>query len=218
MIRFIYAEDLNSFPKLRDTMFRDRAYQFKTRLKWDVSVNSTGFEIDQYDTLNPLYVIWEMEDGTHGGSMRLLPTTGQTMVNDYFLELNDGVRIESPLIWECTRFCLSPRVTSGAIKIAAALQAAGCKLGLQFGLSDAVGVFDARMVRIYRRLGHEPTILGTTGEGKTRTSVGLWAVSEEALACLCENGGISKEDPQIWFDESFPIVDPFVEKEVKAAA
>jgi len=109
MIRYIYAEDLDNFPTLRDTMFKDRATQFKSRLKWEVTVNSTGHEIDQYDTLNPLYVIFELEDGTHGGSVRFLPTTGQTMVNDHFLDLTDGVRIESPLIWECTRFCISPR-------------------------------------------------------------------------------------------------------------
>lgn len=218
MIRFIYAEDLKSFPKLRDTMFRDRAYQFKTRLKWDVSVNATGFEIDQYDTHNPLYVIWEMEDGTHGGSMRLLPTTGETMVNDHFLDLTDGVRIESPLIWEVTRFCISQRAEKGAMKIAAALQAAGCHLGLQFGLSDAVGVFDARMVRIYRRLGHEPEVLGTTGEGKEQTSVGLWAVSEDALHRICDAGAISYDAPQMWFDTSFPEREPGTEKEVKAAA
>jgi len=122
MIHFIYGEDLDNFPILRDTMFKDRATQFKTRLNWEVTVNSTGHEIDQYDTLNPLYVIYELPDGTHGGSVRFLPTTGQTMVNDHFLDLTDGVRIESPLIWECTRFCVSPRAeTSEAGRIAASL-------------------------------------------------------------------------------------------------
>ena len=47
-------------------------------------------------------------DGTHGGSLWMLPTTGQTMTNDHLLDLTDGVRIESPLSLECTRFCLAP--------------------------------------------------------------------------------------------------------------
>lgn len=203
MIRYIYADDLKALPKLRNSMFRDRAQQFKTRLKWDVRVDATGFEVDQYDQMNPLYAIWQLADGTHGGSMRLLPTTGDTMVNDHFLHLTDDVRIESPLVWECTRFCLSPKADSQAAEIAAALLGAGCELGLRFGLSDAVGVFDTRMVRIYRRIGWEPTVLGTEGEGRDRISVGLWEVSEEARARISESSGITLDTFASWFDTSF---------------
>jgi len=204
MIHYIYAEDLDKFPTLRDTMFKDRATQFKSRLKWEVTVNATGHEIDQYDTLNPLYVIYELEDGTHGGSVRFLPTTGQTMVNDHFLDLTDGVRIESPLIWECTRFCISPRADANkAGTIASALLISSLEMGLQFGASDSVGVFDARMVRIYRRLGWEPTILGTKGEGKDKTSVGLWELSEEAMTRMCNLSGIARDTARQWFNAGF---------------
>ena len=107
MLRYIYADQLHTHPKLAASMFRDRADQFKTRLNWDVNVDAQGFERDEYDELNPLYVIWENADGTHGGSMRFLPTTGRVMVNDHFPHLlGDGV-ITSPVIWECTRFCLA---------------------------------------------------------------------------------------------------------------
>lgn len=57
MLRYIYATDLNDHPKLARTMFRDRADQFKFRLGWNVSVDDVGFERDEYDELNPLYVI-----------------------------------------------------------------------------------------------------------------------------------------------------------------
>ncbi len=204
MIHYIYAEDLHKFPVLRDTMFKDRAVQFKTRLNWEVTVNATGHEIDLYDTLNPLYVIYELEDGTHGGSVRFLPTTGQTMVNDHFLDVTDGVRIESPLIWECTRFCVSPRADAEtARKVAAALLISSCEMGLQFGATDSVGVFDARMVRIYRRLGWEPTLLGSKGEGRETTSVGLWELSEEALDRMCQRSGISRQTAKEWFNRGF---------------
>jgi len=204
MIRYIYAEDLDNFPTLRDTMFKDRATQFKSRLKWEVTVNSTGHEIDQYDTLNPLYVIFELEDGTHGGSVRFLPTTGQTMVNDHFLDLTDGVRIESPLIWECPRFCISLRADAEIVSnIASSLLISSCEMGLNFGATDSVGVFDARMVRIYRRLGWEPTVLGTKGEGRDKTSVGLWELSEDALVRMCERSGITRETSREWFNGGF---------------
>ena len=203
MIRYIYAEDLKHHETLARTMFRDRAQQFRTRLKWDVSVDATGFEIDQYDEMNPLYVIWEMENGTHGGSMRLLPTTGDTMINDHFTHLTDGVKIVSPLIWECTRFCLSPRHEKEAASIAASLLVAGCEMGLQVGLTDSVGVFDARMVRIYKRIGWEPTIVGTDGASKDRISVGLWEVSEAAKARICAQAGLSLATPTAWYEASF---------------
>jgi len=75
MIRYIYADDLIQYPSLRSSMLRDRATQFHDRLKWEVTVDADGYEMDQYDRLNPLYVIWD-EGGVHGGSMRFLPTTG----------------------------------------------------------------------------------------------------------------------------------------------
>ena len=57
MIRFVMAEDLPKYPRLQDSMFKDRADQFIRRLGWDVSVDGNGWERDQYDALNPLYVI-----------------------------------------------------------------------------------------------------------------------------------------------------------------
>ena len=87
MLRYLYKSELDAFPHLRDSMYSDRAYQFKTRLNWDVSVNDLGHEMDEYDALNPLYVIWEDVSGRHAGSMRLMPTTGRCMVNEHFTDL-----------------------------------------------------------------------------------------------------------------------------------
>ena len=108
MLTFIYGHDLDARPILRDSMFRDRAAQFRGQLGWPVSVDAKGWEQDEYDAENPLYVIWERADGRHGGSARFLPTTGRTMVNDHFVHLAGGVAFHDPLIWECTRFWLAP--------------------------------------------------------------------------------------------------------------
>lgn len=200
MLRYLYAEDLGAVPLLRDTMFRDRADQFKARLGWEVTVNEHGEERDEYDALNPLYVIWQRPDGSHGGSMRFLSTTGQCMVNDHFLDLTGGVRIESPLIWECTRFCLA---RSAAPTVAAALMLGGGEIMHRFGLRHFVGVFDARMVRIYRRIGASPTVLGTSGTGRDAISVGLWEFSSEAKARVARQAGLSEAVSKAWFEESF---------------
>lgn len=200
MLRFIYADELHHHPKLRKTMFQDRADQFDARLGWDVSVNSDGFEIDNYDAQNPLYVIWQNPDGGHGGSMRFLPTTGSTMVNDHFSDLTGGVHIASPFIWECTRFCLA----RGASRtVSAALMLGGLELGLGHHLSHAVGVFDARMVRIYRHLGWPPEILGTNGSGADAISVGLWAFTEAMRPILLRKAGLSAELTRHWYARAF---------------
>ena len=203
MLRYIYADDLHQFPRLSDTMFRDRAVQFHDRLNWDVSVDDTGAEMDAYDQLNPIYVIWEDVNGRHGGSLRFLPTTGDTMLNDHFQHLTDGVEIKSPFIWECTRFCLSPKAEP---KVSAALMLGGMELGLANHLSHSLGVFDARMVRIYRRLGWGPTILGTSGSGRDASSVGLWAFEEDIRPRLLASAGVSSELSAHWYERAFGTI------------
>ena len=199
MLRYLYTDDLSRFPRLAGTMFRDRAHQFHGRLKWEVAVDDDGNERDEYDAMNPLYVIWERPDGTHGGSLRFLPTTGRTMVNDHFSDLTDGVRIASPYIWECTRFCLS---AGAEARVSAALMLGGVEAGTGAGLSHAVGVFDARMIRIYRRLGWGPIILGTSGTGRAAISLGLWAFEDDVRPRLLAKAGVSAEVSRFWYDRS----------------
>ncbi len=200
MIRYIYGNELQNWPTLARGMFRDRATQFHDRLGWDVHVDEAGEERDEYDAMNPLYVIWEDADGRHGGSMRFLPTTGRTMVNDHFLFLTDGVRIESPLIWECTRFCLAPRPEP---RTAAALMLAGGDIMTGFGVKHFVGVFDGLMQRVYRRIGSSPDVLGETGTGRARLCVGLWEYSVEARGRLSEGSGIPEHQSRDWFEQAF---------------
>lgn len=200
MIHYIYGNALRDYPLLRDTMFADRADQFHTRLGWDVQINDDGHEVDQYDGDTTLYVIWQQADGTHGGSMRFLPTTGPVMVNDFFSQIIGGRHIVDPSAWECTRFCLSRKAEG---RIAAALMLAGCELGLGLGLCHSIGVFDARMVRIYRRLGWSPDVLGTSGDGKDAISVGRWTFSEEVRQNLCRAADVSPSVSRNWFNRAF---------------
>ncbi|MEP1765729.1 MAG: acyl-homoserine-lactone synthase [Sulfitobacter sp.] len=201
MLRYLYADQLDQFPRLRDEMFRHRADQFSTRLGWDVHVDSQGFERDEYDKLNPLYVIWETAEGGHGGSSRFLPTTGPVMVNDHFSHLTDAP-IRSQLIWECTRFCMA---RGQGPNVAAALMLGGGELMKGFGIRHFVGVFDARMVRIYKRVGSSPEVLGTTGAGRDAISVGLWEFEEQAQEKVAERAGIAPELSRAWFERAFDL-------------
>jgi len=198
MLRYLYADQLHHHPKLASGMFQDRADQFKTRLGWEVAVNAQGEERDTYDSLNPLYVIWEEPDGSHGGSMRFLPTTGPVMVNDHFSHLLTGP-VCSPLIWECTRFCLG---RAAGAHVAAGLMLGGGEIMQGFGIKHFVGVFDARMVRIYRMIGSSPQVLGSQGQGRDRISVGLWDFTPQAQAFVSARAGITPEQSRFWFDQA----------------
>ena len=173
MLRYIQSKDLHKFPHLAATMFRDRADQFKTRLEWDVAVDRNGEERDQYDACNPLYVIWQQPDGSQGGSMRLMPTTGRTMVNEIFSDLNGGRPLRSPTIWESTRFCLSR--TAGR-NVAGALILGGTEVMRNLGVSQYAGVFDC---------------------------LGIWTYSEAVYGTVRANAGISSRQSRHWFDLSF---------------
>jgi len=199
MLRYIHARDLHAYPRLSASMFRDRADQFATRLGWDVTVDADGLERDGYDDMDPLYVIAEGPEGLHRGSMRFLPTTGDTMIRDHFSDIAEA-DICSPAIWECTRFCLA---RGASPTTAAALMLAGGELMRAFSLTHFVGVFDARMIRIYARTGASPEVLGVQGTGRDAISVGLWSFGDEARARLIERSGIPSDLSERWFAEAF---------------
>ncbi|MFY0681006.1 MAG: autoinducer synthase [Thalassovita sp.] len=205
MLKYLYADQLHHYPYLRDTMFQDRAFQFKTRLGWDVCVDQHGRERDCYDDVNPLYVIWQDWEGRHGGSMRFLPTTGRCMVNEHFATLIEGGRISAPTIWECTRFCLSqaPRPS-----VAAALMLGGAEVMEQFGLRQLVGVFDARMQRIYARVGARPKVLGSAGSGRSQINLGLWEFQPDVKAAIAIQAKLSAAQSKMWATRAFAQMSP----------
>jgi len=199
MLRYIYGHDLPQYPILSDSMFRDRADQFHRRLKWDVNVDENGHEHDEYDRLDPLYAIWQNADGTHGGSMRFLPTMGRTMVAEHFSHLIDGENIVSPLIWECTRFCIGRNADARA---SAGLVLAAGEIMEAFHLRHYVGVFDGVMARIYNRLGVQPDIIGQSGTGRNMLGAGLWEMRPEAWDLTLARVGVTRDASRAWFEQS----------------
>ena len=81
-------------------------------------------------------------------------------------------------------------------------------MGLRFGLEQAIGVFDARMPRIYGRIGWMPDVIGTDGDGRDAISVGLWDITEEARSEIAARAGIPLAFVANWFDASFNAYHP----------
>ena len=194
MIRYVPGTDLWLHPDLARTMFADRASQFSDRLGWPVDIDRNGFERDQYDPLNPVYVMVEDDKGLHAGSMRLLPTTGPTMINTYFADaLQDGP-IRDPAIWECTRFCLAP--TAGP-RTAAKLFASAGRLMQEMNITALVAVFDRPMLRKYRVSGVSPVILGEGDISGADIMTGKWQFSHQQLHDLMRRADLDPLDCEL---------------------
>jgi N-acyl-L-homoserine lactone synthetase len=187
MIVEIEPYNAHEYSDLMDQMFRLRARIFRDRLGWDVQV-ADGRERDRFDNEGPVYLIYADDESLKvKGSLRLLPTTGPTVLADIFSDtLPDAVHLSAPTIWECTRFCLEGDMSSRGHReelliASAALIAALGDVAIRAGIEAIVGNFDSTMLRLYRRIGCEVEVLGSTQRYGRPVYLGLFPVSEPIL-------------------------------------
>ena len=83
MIIVIDGLNRQRYSRLLDEMFALRARVFGQRLAWEVDIID-GKEIDQFDALDPAYVIGLNDDGHVVSCVRALQTTGPHMLSDVF--------------------------------------------------------------------------------------------------------------------------------------
>lgn len=188
MIKILTNGNREDSAELFDQMFKSRALVFHERLRWKVTVKD-GWETDRYDDEDPVYLASLDESGQHQGSLRLLPTTGPTMLQNEFADFfTESVDVSAPTIWECTRFCIPPQLRKDSRKAtsetSAELLIGLCELCLLSGIEFVVGVYDASMPRIYRRIGWNPELLARSRPEIGNISVGLWEATSSALGAM----------------------------------
>lgn len=187
-------------------MFRLRRRVFKDRLDWAVSV-SGEFEIDVYDALNPTYLLITTESRDVVASVRLLPTTGPTMLADTFPTLLGGQPApRNEQILESSRFCVDTArasdSTEGGLNRTTFLLFAAMIEGMRAARADAIAtVTDIRMERILRRAGWPlERIAPAQRIGQTMALAGFLRDSDAALAAMYRHaaveGPVLREQPQ----------------------
>lgn len=185
MIVVVQEYNAQEHALLVDQMLRLRARVFAERLGWDVTVVD-GRERDRFDDLAPVYLIHTDDEGREvRGSLRLLPTTGPTVLTDFFSDtMPDAVRLSAPSIWECTRFCVDEDRLRHRDQIVASgeLISGLGSVALAAGIESILGNFDDRMLRLYRRIGCEVEVLGSTTRYGAPVYLGLFPVSGTILA------------------------------------
>ncbi|OSJ34119.1 conjugal transfer protein TraI [Bradyrhizobium japonicum] len=183
-------------------MHRLRYRLFKQRLQWDVQVGG-DMEVDEFDVLRPVHLLHRSADGRIQGCVRLLPTTGPTMLRDTFpILLDEQPAPRTDHIWESSRFALdvppdAPKASGGLAAATYELFAGMVEFGLSIRLTEIVTVTDARMERILRRAGWPLRPIGKARPlGNTLAMAGYLEVSTDTLERIRNAGRIS--GPVLW--------------------
>ncbi|MBU6418772.1 MAG: acyl-homoserine-lactone synthase [Proteobacteria bacterium] len=186
MIAILTKADLDTHHHVFDQMFRGRAVVFHEMYSPDISV-SEGREVDRYDEAgDPVYLISADNSGNVAGSLRLLPTVDDTILQNEFKDFFDvPVDFRCPTAWECTKFCIHPKNSTSDIDlcqtVASELLIELCALALRSGIEHIISVHEMRMMKIYRCVGWEPDQLAHARGNPDGLAVGLWEVSETQL-------------------------------------
>lgn len=154
-------------------MHQLRARVFGGRLEWDVTITDGG-ERDQYDDLNPTYILATFGGSKVVGCVRLLPAEGPTMLERTFPQLlaNGSLNATSTMI-ESSRFCVDTTLPAGRgggqLHLATLTMFAGIiEWSMANGYDKIVTATDLRFERILNRAGWtmarlgEPVAIGNT--------------------------------------------------------
>lgn len=208
----IVVDGLNRhlFSDVLDEMFELRARVFGGRLGWDVKIED-GKEIDEFDHMDPAYVIGLDDGGNVVAAVRALQTTGPHMLSDVFSAILCGqAPLRSATLWESTRFCVdTQRLTRGKEKNSVSYATCELMIGsLEYarsaGIKDIITVIDPVMDRVLKRSNCAPYdyVGETVPMGKVSALAALLDCTEERISGLREFAGIHHD---VFLDEEVAL-------------
>lgn len=186
----IDANETDGSRSLLDAMHQLRARVFAGRLGWQVKIEH-GRERDEYDALDPTYILALTDRGQVAGCARLLPTTGPTMLARTFPQLLAGGRLAaSPRTVESSRFCVD---TSGEGRGGRFLHEATLTMfagiiewSMSNGYDEIATATDVRFERILQRAGWPMTRLGGVELiGETMSVAGTLPADQASFDRVC---------------------------------
>ena len=199
MYLLVQAHEFVRYRHLLDQSFRLRKRVFADQLCWKVSV-SGACERDQYDDLHPAYLFW-CDDSTEKlyGSVRLMPTTGPTLLYDVFREtFPNACDLIAPGIWEGTRMCIDEEAIDRDLldlrpdRAFCLLLLALCEVALDNGIDTLISNYEPQMRRLYKRAGAEFDELGRAdGYGRFPVCCGVFEVSQRVRAQMQQSLQVS---------------------------
>jgi acyl homoserine lactone synthase len=148
-------------PALLDSMYVLRRKVFHDRLSWAVQCDDAGRERDDFDELDPYYLIaYEPERPFQAiGCWRLLPSTGPYMLRDIFPVLLGGHLPPNDLrIWEISRFAMDAAADGAAFgfsQLPADMLRALVRYAVSHDIDEVVGVTSVAVERMLWKLGFD---------------------------------------------------------------
>ncbi|MDP2121040.1 MAG: acyl-homoserine-lactone synthase [Hoeflea sp.] len=198
MFLTIQAHQYDTHRHLLDDMYRLRKRVFVDEAKWTIP-HENGREIDRYDTLGPAYLVWCNPERTRlYGSLRLLPTTGPTLLYDTFRATFPGdACLAAPGIWEGTRLCIDKANLTAdhpeilPVRAFGLLLLAATECALAHGIDTIITNYEPHLARIYARAGLPVDELGRAdGYGRFPVCCGVFELSEAVAATMRRKLGI----------------------------
>ncbi len=186
MIRYIEMEERAGFRRELHQYFALRKRVFCDQLKW-VEAKPGGLEFDEFDEMYNLYILnIDERDATVTGGVRLMPTTGQTLMHSVWSDMlprPDDFR--SPKIWEATRFCVddaSNRTRKGNFvnRATLALSLAVMEFGAANDITHIIGVCERKFFDMSGAYGaHAEIISNRIDDNGVDVCCGVWSTMNE---------------------------------------
>lgn len=196
MIIRVEPRDRDRYRSYLSDMFRLRARVFRDELGWDVEVHQ-GKEFDRYDAEDSLYLLSVNRQRVLDGALRLMPTSGPTLLTDVFGELvPSDMALRSPHLWEATRFCVcrSHSPLHKGIAIAAwHLVIGAAEAAVESGVDALVMICDERVRRLCRIMGMPVEDLSCRRDANGAVFFGLMETNPRTVRRIRDRGDIHGE-------------------------
>ncbi|MEZ5791313.1 MAG: acyl-homoserine-lactone synthase [Nitratireductor sp.] len=187
MIEYIEMHERNQKANLLEQFYRLRKHVFCDTLGW-VQANGDGLEMDEFDDrFNVVIVNVDEQTGTVDGGVRLMPTTGPTLLHKVWPDmLPDPEEFRSSDIWEATRFCVgnlssTTRKRNFVNRATLALSLSVLEFCSANGISKVVGVCEKKFFDMQRVYGTRAEIISSKiDENGVAISCGLWQTGKQA--------------------------------------
>lgn len=141
MFRIVRPPDRQACQDLLDDMHRMRYRIVVEEWGWDIPGISPGYDKDQFDTDETVYVIVEDENGAIVASARLNPTTRPHMLSELFAANCDLQPYPVGRdVWECSRFVTDRSLMTDAVD--------DFRMRCRLGLGLTVFCLDHRVTRL----------------------------------------------------------------------
>lgn len=187
MIEIITPERYERRRAALQEMFAQRHRVFVERMGWQVE-SVDGLERDDFDALQPTYLLAWSDLGQLVGSWRLLPTTGRYMLRDVFGDVLAG---RTPpcdsAIWETSRFAVETKLSgTAASKIVSRITVEMfCGLiehSIASGIERILTVYDRRIARILSLMRCQPEWATPEGQIDGKPAIaGLFRADRDML-------------------------------------